>query len=496
MQPVGMDGFPSLPAAGRMGYVHIPGEPGRPAEFQPYQPFVPSPPPPVPHISSIARGPVATVPLIPALSPRSYQDLAKRVSGIGAESSRSTFGLPEDRGLSWELQCMRERVLATSMLPLPLVVQHKYHSLLLLEESPSYLGSHGYRSWVYKALSTTDPFVYCLRRVDGFRLSNFDLVQDAIERWADIKHPNIVAVRQAFATSEFQDAEGGLGEGGSLVYVYDYIDLAQTFDAWIATTQNVSQVEPLVWDIVTQLSMALRLIHSRGLSTRGCVSGSKILVSNRLRIHINTVGLMDALEHPSLTGGRKSVETLQREDLLGLAQIVLWLVLGENNIPPHTLLQRAEEAKISPSVLRIIEECVGGSAAGLVCLSGAFIAFKAEQLESTQDMLMSELRKRVDVARLNKIITKISAIADRPHLNDDWRWASTGDRYIVSLFRDYVFFQSGNLDVGHVTDCLAKVDIGSFESVMLMNRDGSSVLVTTYSDIKRCLETSFREIAQ
>jgi len=129
--------------------------------------------------------------------------------------------------LHWELQCMRERVLATTsrdpnaLIRLPEIVQHKYHSLLLLDDKP--LPEHspvlGYRSAVYKAMSITDAFVYALRRVDGFRLSNFDLVQDAIERWSEIKHPNIVAVRQAFATSEFQDVEG-IGEGGSLVYVH------------------------------------------------------------------------------------------------------------------------------------------------------------------------------------------------------------------------------------------------------------------------------------
>jgi PAB-dependent poly(A)-specific ribonuclease subunit 3 len=104
-----------------------------------------------------------------------------------------------------------------------------------------------------------DPFVYCLRRVDGFRISNFDLVQDSIEKWSEIKHPNIVSVRQAFATSQFQDIEGQ-GEGGSLVYVYDYIDLAQTLEAW----HDANELKPVhgtvLWDVIVQVSLALRLV--------------------------------------------------------------------------------------------------------------------------------------------------------------------------------------------------------------------------------------------
>jgi hypothetical protein len=51
----------------------------------------------------------------------------------------------------------------------------------------------------------------------------------------------------------------------------------------------------------------------------------------------------------------------------------------------------------------------------------------------------------------------------------DQRWSETGDRYIVKLFRDYVFHQvdeMGNpvLDLSHVLTCLNKV-IVSFDNM-------------------------------
>ena len=434
----------------------------------------------------------------------------------GDHTYRSAFGLPEDRGLAWEMHYMRERILAASRDPathvhVPELVQHKYHSLLLLDAiDPSEVSTVrpskvlGYKTCTYKALSTVDPFVYCLRRVDGFRLSNFDLVQEAIERWAEVKHPNVVAVRQAFATSEFQDLEGH-GEGGSLVYVYDYIDLAQTLESWYESTGVKPVHEAVLWDVIIQTTLALRAIHSRKLAAR-CIHPSKILVSSRFRIHLNCLGLLDAIQHQLLwndadngPSSSHSLAELQKRDLQALGRIVVALALGKK----WDSVGSVNSADLVAGPLKsVIEELfsTNATAESVLALSGAFVAYKAEQLESTQDLLVSELRKYVDQSRMHKMLVKISAISDRAHLLEDWRWASTGDRYIVQLFRDYVFYQNDEtgrpfLDFGHVSDCLAKVDVGSFEPIMLMNRDGSSVIVTTYNDIRRCIETSFKEIA-
>ena len=44
------------------------------------------------------------------------------------------------------------------------------------------------------------------------------------------------------------------------------------------------------------------------------------------------------------------------------------------------------------------------------------------------------------------------------------RWSETGDRYIIKLFRDYVFHQVDEkghpvMDLGHVLTCLNKVSL-------------------------------------
>lgn len=77
------------------------------------------------------------------------------------------------------------------------------------------------------------------------------------------------------------------------------------------------------------------------------------------------------------------------------------------------------------------------------------------------------------------------------------RWSDTGDRYIIKLFRDYVFHQvDENLDpvvnLTHVLTCLNKLDAGSDERVMLMARDEQSCLVVSYKDVKACIESAYR----
>lgn len=52
----------------------------------------------------------------------------------------------------------------------------------------------------------------------------------------------------------------------------------------------------------------------------------------------------------------------------------------------------------------------------------------------------------------------------------DATWSETGDRYLLKLFRDYVFHQVTEdgrpwLDMGHIVQCLNKLDAGAPEKV-------------------------------
>ncbi len=56
----------------------------------------------------------------------------------------------------------------------------------------------------------------------------------------------------------------------------------------------------------------------------------------------------------------------------------------------------------------------------------------------------------------------IGFINERPEFDMDASWSETGDRYLLKLFRDYVFHQvyedgSAVVDYAHVVECLNKV---------------------------------------
>ena len=57
------------------------------------------------------------------------------------------------------------------------------------------------------------------------------------------------------------------------------------------------------------------------------------------------------------------------------------------------------------------------------------------------DVIEAELAKEIESARLFRLLTKLCTVVDRAELNGDFGWAEYGDRYMLKLFRDYVFHQ-------------------------------------------------------
>lgn len=89
---------------------------------------------------------------------------------------------------------------------------------------------------------------------------------------------------------------------------------------------------------------------------------------------------------------------------------------------------------------------------------------------------------------------------DRPEQQSDPRWGDTGDRYLLKLFRSYLFHQveeSGEpwIDIAHVVQTLNKLDMGSKERVRLMSPDEKNIMIVTYRDLRHCLNQSFAELS-
>jgi PAB-dependent poly(A)-specific ribonuclease subunit 3 len=54
---------------------------------------------------------------------------------------------------------------------------------------------------------------------------------------------------------------------------------------------------------------------------------------------------------------------------------------------------------------------------------------------------MNELSKETENGRLLRILVKLGMMNERPENEMDPAWSETGDRYLLKLFRDFVFHQ-------------------------------------------------------
>jgi len=133
-------------------------------------------------------------------------------------------------------------------------------------------------------------------------------------------------------------------------------------------------------------------------------------------------------------------------------------------------------------------------------LSGRLIAH-IDRLNSYSDTLESELGKEIENGRLFRLVAKLGFINERPEHDMASQWSETEDRYLLKLFRDFVFHQVDEdgapvIDFSHVVESLNKLDVGVDEKVLLMSRDEKYMLVLSYKELRRCLNEAFNELVQ
>ncbi|CAG8482290.1 13344_t:CDS:10 [Funneliformis caledonium] len=383
---------------------------------------------------------------------------------------------------------------------------HVYHSLYPLDQrQEKSIKIFGYPSWVYKSVCLVDGRVYCLRRIEGFRLTN-EIAMSTIENWRRIRHANIVSVREAFTTKAFGDH--------SLVFVYDYHPLSQTlFDKHFSPSlqpTNLPQgggtgaiTETVLWSYITQLASAIKTIHSSGLAAR-TIEPTKILLTNKNRsIRINCCGIMDML---TFDGG-KNIPHFQQEDLLNFGQLIISLACNSlssvHNLPKSIdYISRHYSLDLKNVILYLLSKPTPmKSIDDVIAMIGPRLLHEINSVHHYNDFLESGLSQELENGRLVRLPCKFGFINERPEFDMDPSWSETGDRYLIKLFRDYVFHQVDEngypvVDMAHVLMCLNKLDAGVDERIMLVSRDEQSCLIVSYKEIKNCIDSAFRDLSR
>lgn len=392
---------------------------------------------------------------------------------------------------------------------LPEILQH-YHSLYPLEdlaqaeEQPSQV--FGLCTSVVKAISMGgDGQAVALRRLSGRQLPpSAELLaaaQDVVEQWAVVaQHPGLVCPRQAFVSQELEFAP-------CLVFAHEYQPAAYTLEqahmhphSTNAGLMRNAPSEEQLWSYLTQLASALRVVHCAGLAVRtGSLMPSKVLLTSHAtgRIRIGSLGILNTLQQDH--GVLEEVQRLQQDDIAAVGHLMVMLAASAGAVPSlqHVAAHFTEQFA---SVLGSIE---AGHIRDWHTLCSVLHEHAFEQLDRQamhNDTLVGQLSRELENGRLLRLACRLAMVCERSTEEDlEAQWSETGDRYLLKLFRDFVFHQVTEegapvLEWGHVVEALNKLDAGVPEKVVLMSRDEASMMVVSYADLRRCLDSAYTEL--
>lgn len=404
---------------------------------------------------------------------------------------------------------------------------HRFHSLVpledaLAEEAPS--GALGLRTAVTKALSMDDGCAYVLRRLDGAALpptpAAVAAAAECVARWAPLAaHPHACGLRGVFAADPH---DAGSGQGQPCMYVvHDYAPGAATLAAAHCARGAPGAREDALWAVAVQCAAALRAVHAAGLAARSAaLAPSKVLLTTGGRVRLAALGLPDALAAAAAAAAAaaqgappppppsgEALRQLQRGDLVSLGRLLLQLAAGAGPASLPLLAQRC-----SPRLTQLVAALLEGGAPGgggpaAIRDTGALGAALGDASLAAltaagagADALLAEAAREADAGRALRCVMKLSFVLERGG-DDASDGVSHGDRYLLQLFRDWLFNAPSadgarRADWGHAYEALAKLDAGVPERILLLSQDEASMLVASYADIKRCVEQAYAQMEQ
>ena len=381
-----------------------------------------------------------------------------------------------------------------------------YHSLVPLDtthqKSSGIFG--GYSSWIYKAQSSSNGQYYALRRIEGFRLTNEQAIRSA-HGWKNLVCASVVKTVDCFTNRGFGDS--------SLFFVTDYHPLSKT----LADYHHIGQSRPargrnqhepvpesILWTYIVQIASALKSMHGSGLAAR-ILDSSKILVTGKNRVRLNGCGVLDVVQFEA----QIPTAQLQRQDLVNFGLVILSLGANIADVSQQNFARAMDQFKryYKPDLQNAIVWLYSATQ-NMDRNIDQFIVHVSAQMTTAfdaalhvDDSLHSDLSREVENGRLFRLMAKLSFVTDTPGLENDTQWAENGERFFLTLFRDFVFHQVDAqnhpvVDLGHVLTCLNKLDAGLDERITLISRDEQSCFVVSYKEMKKGIESAFQDLTK
>lgn len=327
----------------------------------------------------------------------------------------------------------------------------------------------------------------------------------AVKEWRRIDNGGIVSVIDAFTTRAFGDS--------SLIFVTDYHPLSKTLaethfvNAGRYGSRASSTVqEQVLWGYIVQIASAIKTVHGSNLAVR-CLEPSKVLLTDKNRVRLSACSVLDVVQFDA----QRPLQDLQQEDLFLFGKLLL--SIATNSLSSHLNMKGAIDQlgrsytpelaqtigwllglyPAQPVMTKTIDELLRG-------ISG-HVATSYDMVLHSEDTIKSELSRELENGRVLRLMAKLNTINDRPEHEGDPNWSTTGERYVLQLFRDYVFHQVDSnggavVDLGHMISCLNKLDAGSEEKVLLTSRDDQTVFVVSYKELKKQVAQAFGDLTK
>lgn len=376
-----------------------------------------------------------------------------------------------------------------------------FHTLVALDTSHHKSATvFGFPGWVYKATSSKNGKMYCLRRLEGYRLTNEHAIR-SVKDWRRVDNANVVSVIDAFTTRAFGDS--------SLIFVTDYFPLSKTLVEHHFTSTNrygarMSSTVPekVLWGYIVQIASAIKSVHSANLAVR-CLDPSKVILTDKSRIRLNACAILDVVQYDA----QKPLAELQQEDFILFGRLIL--SIATNNLSPNMNLAtsldqlgRTYTAELRETLTWLLTKAPTPDIKNINDFISGISTHVMSAFDSSlhaMDTQTSELSRELENGRLVRLLSKLGTINERPEYDGDRQWSENGERYMLKLFRDYTFHQvdaEGRpvVDLGHIIRSLNKLDAGIEEKISLTSRDDQTTFVVSYRELKKQVNAAFADL--
>ena len=296
----------------------------------------------------------------------------------------------------------------------------------------------GYPCTTFRVANREDGHLYCLHRFDSVRCVSPKIAAAVSDRWSSSssvqEHPGVVPFYHCFLTQR------------AVFFVHQYIPGSLSLKQRIVMAGQ-PLAEPVLWSCITQLVSALRTIHGCGLAVRSLdaahVLSTADSTASRLRIRINCLGVVDALEFEA----RKHVSDLQQQDIRDLGLLILSLATGtdvtERGVEKETVASCAAfVAQNFSRELHHLALCLYDvpRPPGIAEVSRAVYQHTYQEQDAAYralDRTEHALAAEYESSRALRLLLKLGFVNERPEFGPNRRWSQSGDCYVLTLFRDY-----------------------------------------------------------